>query len=90
MVKSVKLTKMQASRLLDWHGGQGSAVYALGSSSHSGHGVPIAVARAAIMELEQDLKKKPKPGFWSGWSARDKASLMQRIKDIQGAVARTR
>ncbi len=84
----VKLTKAQALRLLDWHGGQGSAVYSLGSSSYGGHYVPIAVARKAVAELTADLNKKPRKGFWAGWTTREKTNLKQRITDIKRALLR--
>ncbi|KKK66117.1 hypothetical protein LCGC14_2967320 [marine sediment metagenome] len=88
--KGVKLTKAQALKLLDWHGGGGSAVYALGSSSFSGNTVPLSVASDAIKELTVDLRRKPKKGFWGGWTSREKASLRQRIADIKKAMVKGR
>lgn len=84
----IKLTKAQALRLLDWHGGQGSAVYSLGSSSYGSHYVTVAVARKAVAELTADLNKKPIKGFWAGWTTREKTSLKQRITDIKRALLR--
>jgi len=86
--RGVKLTKAQALRLLDWHGGGGSAVYALGSSSFGGYAVSLSIARKAIKELTVDLRRKPKPGFWGGWTTKEKANLKQRIADIEKAIAR--
>ncbi len=88
MNNGVKLTKAQALKLLDWHGGGGSAVYSLGSSSIGGHYVSMATAKRAVSELTTDLNKKPKKGFWSGWSPREKTNLRQRIKDINNAITR--
>ena len=48
----VKLPRAQALRLLDWHGGEETAVYALGSSSFAGHKVPMFVAENALRELK--------------------------------------
>ena len=84
----VKLTKTQALRLLDWHGGQWSAVYSLGSSSLGGHYVPVSVAKKAVAELTADLRKKPTKGFWSGWTTREKTNLKQRITDVKHAMVR--
>ncbi len=49
----VLLTKSQALKLLDWHGGGGTSTYALGSSSFAGHCVDVSVAEDALFELQQ-------------------------------------
>lgn len=38
--------------LMSWHGGQGSAIYALGSNLYAGKEVPKEVAESALWELE--------------------------------------
>lgn len=47
--------------LMSWHGGQGSDVYALGSSLYAGNEVPKSIAEGALWELErvfEDMKGK--------------------------------
>lgn len=41
--------------VMKWHGGQGSALYKLGSSSHANKDVPRDIVLDAIGELEKDL-----------------------------------
>ncbi len=48
---SVCLTKRQGLRLLDWHGGQKSALYAVGSNAFAGRCVSKDLARLAASEL---------------------------------------
>ncbi len=84
----VVLTKHQALKLLDWHGGQGSALYALGSSSYAGFGQPghpvtIELAENAIRELREVLSEV---GSKSKLTAADKKDLQQRIKDVEAAI----
>jgi hypothetical protein len=42
-----------ASRMLDWHGGQGDPIYAAGSSALAGMPVPANVAQSAVCELSR-------------------------------------
>jgi len=42
--------------LFSWHGGQGSAIYSLASSSNAGRTVPKSVLENAISEVEKDVK----------------------------------
>lgn len=56
---SVCLTRKQGLRLLDWHGGQGSALYAVGSSAFSGRCVSTDTARRATRELRIAMYGQP-------------------------------
>jgi hypothetical protein len=56
---SVCLTRNQGLRLLDWHGGQGSALYAVGSSAFAGRCVPASTARRAARELRLAMYGTP-------------------------------
>jgi hypothetical protein len=50
--------KELALRLLDWHGGQSSPLYSVGSSWLAGKEVPTENIEAAIDELQTIVKKK--------------------------------
>jgi hypothetical protein len=78
----VLLTKAQALRLLDWHGGQGTATYALGSSSFAGHGVDIGTAEAVL----SDLSSLASDGRHV--SAREQASLRSLYTAVQHAISK--
>jgi len=47
-------------RVMDWHGGQGTDLYALGSSSIAGNRVPQSVVEGAITDLERYRRKTRK------------------------------
>ncbi len=47
----MRVTRRQAMRLYDWHGGQGTGVYALASNSDTGRCVPLDVGQRALKEL---------------------------------------
>ncbi len=47
-----------ASRILDWHGGQNSPLYALGSSWLAGKAVSDELVDQAILELEDIIQKR--------------------------------
>jgi len=47
-----------ALKLLDWHGGQGSNLYSVGSSWLAAHDVPNEVIDGAIFELDDELQKR--------------------------------
>ncbi len=49
---SMKISRAFSLKLLDWHGGQGSALYAAGSTGFAGRCVPKTVLRSAARELE--------------------------------------
>lgn len=51
MSRCIKLTKRQALKLLDWHGGQGTSAYALGSSSFAGRCSTVETARDVMDDL---------------------------------------
>ena len=48
----IKGTRGIAEKLMSWHGGQGDALYAVGSNWYSGHSVDSAVVERAISNLE--------------------------------------
>lgn len=50
--------KQLALKLLDWHGGQWSPLYSVGSSWLAGRDVPSDVIQEAIQELEDIAQKK--------------------------------
>lgn len=41
--------------LFDWHGGQGSGVYAVASTAHAGYLAPLCEVNRAACELRRDL-----------------------------------
>lgn len=47
-----------ALKLLEWHGGQSSDLYSVGSSWLAGANVPIENVRGAILELGDIINKK--------------------------------
>ena len=51
---STRIGRGLALRLLDWHGGQGSMLYAAGSTGFAGHCVPKRVLFDASMELRRE------------------------------------
>lgn len=54
------LSKRQrlALRILDWHGGQDTGLYALGSSWFANHEVPLCVVNRACSELSRIAAKQ--------------------------------
>ena len=68
-------------KLEGWTGSQDSYTYALASTGAS-HLVSQSMIDAAIDELESDLRRPPKPGFWKGWSAKNKKELREVIGEL--------
>ena len=52
---SVRLGSRLALRVLDWHGGGGTAAYAVGSTGYAGHCVSQDRIRDAIREFKNVL-----------------------------------
>lgn len=84
-----RLSKSEALKLLDWHGGQGTGAYALGSSSFAGRCVPVKYAEWALDELRDALRGLQPTTRYSGHAAkasREKLHLINRIKAVAAAV----
>ncbi len=77
-----RLSKSEALKLLDWHGGQWSGAYALGSSSFAGRCVPVKYAERALDELRDALRS---PGRVT-WTKRESLHLINRIKAVAAAI----
>ena len=63
VIKTASYKKQLALKILDWHGGQWSDLYSVGSSWLAGHDVPSENISGAISELEKELatrKNNPK------------------------------
>jgi len=58
IIKSENYKKQLALKLLDWHGGQGSYLYSVGSSWLAMKDVPIENIEGAIKELEDLARNK--------------------------------
>jgi len=78
MKKSVCIDKDLARRLLDWHSGQWSALYSLGSSQC----VPEKVARDAVYELSDVLSEST--------LAADRRDLIDLIVEVRKAIRERR
>lgn len=48
-------SKRLGLRVLDWHGGQFTPTYAVGSSFYAGHSVPEDTLKSAIAELRHEF-----------------------------------
>ena len=55
--KKANSKKELALKLLEWHGGQASYLYSVGSSWFSEHDVPNESIEGAIFELNDELKR---------------------------------
>ena len=74
-----------ASRLLDWHGGQSSPLYALGSSWLAGKAVPDELVDRAIEELEDIAQRKVNyPQEVSEKDVQEVKLLQQELKNTLG------
>lgn len=70
----VRGTKRLASRLFNWHGGQGSGVYEVASNWHSGRPARIEAINDAWRELAQSLKRVTEMQG-KGYTKRDLADI---------------
>ena len=52
---SIRIGKGLALRVLNWHGGQSTAAYAVGSTGYAGRCVPRTLVRRAALELDPTL-----------------------------------
>jgi hypothetical protein len=80
--------KRAGLKLMEWHGGQGSGLYALGSSWFSGKSVPADVLRSAwseLVRLNRQATVDPKSG---GWSAKDVRELGSLVRLLNKKLAR--
>lgn len=62
--------KSFALRLLQYHDGQWSAVYALGSTLLAGYAVSDTLIRNARDEMRNEAARPHRPGYGSKWMAR--------------------
>ena len=78
-VGSVKIGKRLALSILEWHGGQTAPSYAVGSSGFAGRCVAKPLVKEAARELRlvlHDISKKP---FYSGFSKKQLASIVNTL-----------
>lgn len=76
--------KQLALKLLDWHGGQWSGLYAVGSSWYTGHEVPMEEVQRADMELEKLINKEV--NYPETMTDQDIAELMELRKQLNEAA----
>jgi hypothetical protein len=81
---SVRISKSLALKLLDWHGGQGSNLYAVGSTGFAGRCIPKAHLLAAARELELEAHRAWPPGTQS---ARALAPLKRDVNRLRKLAA---
>ena len=78
----MKTNKRQrvAEHMLQWHGGMGSGLYALGSHWHGGHEVTRDVVDRAIAEIDSVIRKEvPFPETISAADIRELEGLKKKI-----------
>lgn len=75
---SVRLSIGLARRILDWHGGQGTNLYAVGSGAYAGQCVRKSEIRKAASELrlvrlqlEDDMRRNRLEGRPLSWVLKD-------------------
>lgn len=57
---SVRISRALALKVLDWHGGQSTPTYAVGSSGFAGRCIPKPLLRRASWELRNVLQTSGK------------------------------
>ena len=83
--------KELALELLEWHGGQWSPLYSVGSSWFAGKDVPNNIIEDAILELEENIQniiKEPQAGRHEDRdkSIRELRNLQDRLKMEMGKI----
>ena len=72
-----------ALKLLDWHGGQGSNLYSVGSSWLAGHDVPNEVIDGAISELDDELQKRKRAANSFVSSQKEWAEFEEGLEELE-------
>lgn len=81
---SVWISRRLALRLLDWHGGQGDPIYAVGSSAlNRGACLPAKLVSDAAYNLRHDLKAENMP------DSRGRYHNPKRARDQLARIAQT-
>jgi len=74
--------KELAYELLEWHGGQNSALYQVGSSWVAGKYVPTELMDSAISELQEDIDNAVQNRTPHSYSTKD----VQELSDLKGRL----
>ncbi len=87
MLKGIKGSKALALRILDWHGGQSSACYLVGSRWHSGLPCQAIDVRDCVWELEKNLHRVVEMrASGKGYTLRDQKQLQSLIADVKRKI----
>lgn len=84
-ISQVDNKKELAIELLEWHGGQWTSLYSVGSSWIAGEEVPSKVIKEAISELEDEIQniiQEPKAGLYENRNRdiRELRNLQNRLR----------
>jgi hypothetical protein len=69
------------AKILEWHDGGGSVMYAVGSSLYAGHRVPRDLAERAAGQLDSLVSSAR--ARMHGWNAKDARSLESMAKRLR-------